>query len=469
MSAKLSKREVDLTTGSVFKKLIVFTVPIVLAYMLDKAFNMTDTIMLGILVNDRAVGAVGATGTIDTLLLNLFMGIASGVSVVVSRCVGAKNVQRARRTVGTSLVACFFGGIVFGLIGFFGAETFLTWMQCDAELIPQATLYMKIYCLGMPVILLNNCIAGILRAVGDSVRPMIYLTVGGVANIVLNYIFIKAFGMTVDGVALATVLSRLISLVLSFIAIKKSDGYSRFEFKYLKIYKSELLESLSVGIPTGIQGSLFSISNIMISSTVNSFGLEATTGVSIAGQLDGWMYLAGNAIAVATMSFVSQNFGARKHKRVSETIIKACILVSIVQIAVGLLGYAISEPFFRMMTNDPLVIQFAGIRLKWYAFTYFLCGIMEVLSLAMRAIGKSFSSMVISLIFVCAFRIFWLYTFYLLNPTFGMIYVSYPVSWILCIVIDAPIVISVIRKAIKKDIQKQNIDNSIQNESADAI
>ena len=291
MATKLLKREMDLTTGSVFKKLIVFAVPIILAYMLDKAFNMTDTIMLGILVNDRAVGAVGATGTIDTLLLNLFMGIASGVSVVVSRCVGAKNVQRARRTVGTSLVACFFGGIVFGAIGFFGAETFLTWMQCDVELIPQATLYMKINCLGMPVILLNNCIAGILRAVGDSVRPMIYLTVGGVANVVLNYIFIKAFGMTVDGVALATVLSRLVSLVLSFIAIKKSTGYSRFEFKYLKIYKSELLEALSVGIPTGIQGSLFSISNIMISSTVNSFGLEATTGISIAAQLDGWMYL----------------------------------------------------------------------------------------------------------------------------------------------------------------------------------
>ena len=468
MSAKLLKREMDLTTGSVFKKLIVFALPIILAYMLDKAFNMTDTIMLGILVNDKAVGAVGATGTIDTLLLNLFMGISSGVSVVVSRCVGAKNVQRARRTVGTSLVACFFGGIVFGAIGFFGAETFLAWMSCDAKLIPQAALYMKIYCLGMPVILINNCIAGILRAVGDSVRPMIYLIVGGVANIVLNYVFIKAFGMTVDGVALATVLSRLVSLVLSFIAIKKSTGYSRFEFKYLKIFKSELLEVLSVGIPTGIQGALFSISNIMISSTVNSFGEAATIGVSIAGQLDGWMYLAGNAIAVACMSFVSQNFGARNHKRVTEAIIKGCILVTAVQIAVGLLGYAISGPFFRMLTQDEKVIHFANIRLQWNAFTYFLCGIMEVLSLSMRAIGKSFSSMVISLICVCAFRIFWLYTFYLLSPTFSMIYVSYPVSWILCIVIDAPIVISVIRKAIKKE-QKEKMQSDGENVNLECV
>lgn len=454
MGTLLKRKDMDLTTGSVIKKLIIFAVPIILTYMLDKAFNMTDTIMLGILVNDKAVGAVGATGTIDTLLLNLFLGISGGVSVVVGRCVGARNVQRARRTVGTSLIACFMGGVAFGAIGFFGAETFLTWMNCDIELIPQAVLYMQIYCIGMPIILLNNCIAGILRAVGDSVRPMIYLTTGGVANVIFNYIFIAFCGMTVEGVALGTVLSRLISLVLSFIAIKKSTGYSRFEFKYLKIYKSELGEVLRVGVPTGIQNCLFSISNILIASTINGYGLEATTGISIAGQLDGWMYLAGNAIAVASMSFVSQNFGAKNYKRVKEAIIKSALFVCIVQLSVGLLGYLISEPFFRMMTGDEKIIEYAQIRLNWYAFTYFICGIMEVLSLSMRAIGKSFVSMVISLIFVCAFRIFWLYTFYLLNKTFGMIYASYPISWILCIMIQIPIIVFTIKKLSKNQAQE---------------
>ena len=468
MLAKLfKKRDMDLTTGSVLKKLIVFAVPIILAYVLDKAFNMTDTLMLGILVNDKAVGAVGATGTIDTLLLNLFMGISSGVSVVVGRCVGARNVQRARRTVGTSLIACFFGGIVFGTIGFFGAETFLTWMKCSPELIPQAALYMKIYCLGMPIILLNNCIAGILRAVGDSIRPMLYLIVGGIANVVLNFVFIKVFGMTVDGVALATVLARLISLVLSFIAIRKSTGYSRFEFKYLKIYKSELIEVLSVGIPTGIQGSLFSLSNIMIASTVNSFGAAATTGVSVAMQLDGWIYLAGNAIAVAAMSFVSQNYGAKNLSRVKDAIIKSSLFVFVVDATLGLLAYLISEPFFRIMTQDNLVIHFASIRLIWNAGFYFLCNIMEVLLLSMRAIGKSMTSMIISLIFACAFRIFWLYTFYLLNPTFGMIYLSYPISWIMCISVLVPIIVSVIKKSKNKLEQTATLEgDESQTESA---
>ena len=310
MAKLLSRKDMDLTTGSVIKKLIIFAVPIILSFMLDKAFNMTDTIMLGVMVNDKAVGAVGTTGTIDTLLLSLFLGISGGVSVVVGRCVGAKNVQRARRTVGTSLIACFIGGVAFGLIGFFGAETFLTWMSCPKELLSQAVLYMQIYCLGMPMILLSNCVSGILRAVGDSVRPMIYLAIGGVVNVVFNYFFIAVCGMTVEGVALGTVLSRIVSFGLSFMAIKKSTGYSRFEFKYLRIYKTELKEVLSVGVPTGIQSCLFNLSNILIASTINTFGTAAVTGNSISAQIDGWMYLAGNAIAVASMSFVSQNYGA---------------------------------------------------------------------------------------------------------------------------------------------------------------
>ncbi len=446
MVSLFKRKDMDFTTGSVIKKLTIFAIPIVLAYMLDKAFNMTDTIMLGLLVNDMAVGAVGATGTIDTLLLNLFLGIAGGVSVVVGRCVGAKDVEKARRTIGTSLIACFFGGVIFGSIGYFGAETFLTWMNCDADLIPQAVLYMQIYCIGMPVIILNNCVAGVLRAVGDSVRPMVYLTIGGVANIVLNYVFISFFGMTVDGVALATVLSRLISFILSFVAIKRSTGYSRFEFKYLKFYKRELFEVLGVGIPTGIQGALFSISNLMLASTVNGYGKAATTGISIAGQIDAWVYLAGNAIAVASMSFVSQNYGAKNYKRVKEAIIKSITFVCVVQIVIGLLGYVISGPFFNMMSNNQEVIHYAQIRLNWYCLTYFICGVMEVLSLSMRAIGKSMTSMIISLIFVCAFRIIWLYTFYLLSPTFSMIYASYPISWILCIIVQVPIIIAVMKR-----------------------
>lgn len=462
MASLLKRKDMDMTTGSVIKKLTIFAIPIVLAYMLDKAFNMTDTIMLGLLVNDMAVGAVGATGTIDTLLLNLFLGIAGGVSVVVGRCVGAKDVEKARRTVGTSLIACFFGGVAFGAIGYFGAETFLAWMNCDIDLIPQAALYMKIYCIGMPVIILNNCIAGVLRAVGDSVRPMVYLTIGGVANIVLNYVFISFFGMTVDGVALATVLSRLISLILSFIAIRKNTGYAKFEYKYLKIYKKELGEVLSVGIPTGIQGALFSISNIMLASTVNSYGKAATTGISIAGQLDAWVYLVGNAIAVASMSFVSQNYGAKNYKRVTEAIIKSSIFAAVIQAAIGLLAYLVSAPFFKMMSSDAKVIEYAQIRLNWYCLTYFMCGIMEVLSLAMRAIGRSFASMVISLIFVCAFRIFWLYTFYLIMPSFSMIYASYPISWILCIGVLVPMIVSTIKKLSKaKKEQQEQVEQEI--------
>lgn len=450
MAKLLSRKDMDLTTGSVIKKLIIFAIPVVLSFMLDKAFNMTDTIMLGVMVNDKAVGAVGATGTIDSLLLSIFLGISGGISVVVSRCVGARDVQRARRTVGTSLIICFIGGVGFGLIGFFGAETFLTWMSCSKKLLPQAALYMKIYCLGMPIILLSACATGILRAVGDSVRPMIYLAIGGVVNVVFNYFFIAVCGMTVEGVALGTVLSRIVAFTLSFIALKKSTGYSRFEFKYLRIYKSELKEVLSVGIPTGVQNALFNISNVLIISTLNSFGDAATTGYSISSQLTGWMYLAGNAISVASMSFVSQNYGAKNFRRVREAILKSVLLAFIVQFSVGMLGYLLARPFFNIMSSDENVFAFYMTHLSWHAFTYFLCGIMEVLSLSMRAIGKSFVSMIISLMFACVFRIIWLYTFYLLNPTFSMLLVSYPISWILCIMVQIPIIVATIKKHMRE-------------------
>ena len=463
MASLLKRREMDLTSGSIIKKLILFAIPIILTNMIDRLFNMTDTIMLGMMVSDKAVGAVSAASTIDVLLIDFFLGISGGVSVVVARHRGAKDLEGARRTVGTSLLICLIGGVFIGTIGFFGAETFLIWTNCDKTLMPLAVKYMKIYCAGIPIILLYNCIAGILRAVGDSVRPLMFLTLGGFINIFLNGFFIIVCGLTVEGVAIGTVGSRFVSLILAYRLIIKNDGFARFEYKHFKFYKKEIGQVLAVGVPTGIQSCLFGLSNVFVSSSVNSLGAAATTGVAISKQLDAWSGTIGKGFAVGTMSFVSQNYGAKNFKRIKEAIIKAIIMVALVQFSVGvIIYYLISPPFFSMMSSNPEVIKFAVMRNVWFSFFYFLCGMYEVFALSMRAIGKSLTSMFISLIFVGAFRVIWLNTIFLLNPTFDMIFCIYPISWIMCMLVQVPIIISTLKKKEKQYNDEKNQIEQVQ-------
>ncbi len=442
----LDKHEVDLTKGPIFSTLIKFALPFVFANVLNLLFHMADIATLRFMVGGQAVASVSSTGALTSLFINFFIGFSAGASVVLSKCVGARDINKARKVVGTAISFSLIAGIILMIVGWFGAETFLTWMGCPSDVLPLSTKYVRIYLLGAPIVLFYNLGAGMLRAVGDSLRPMVYLAVSGVANVGLNIFFIAVFNMTVEGVAIGTVASQLISSVLIFIAMRRSKGFSRLEYKYLRIYKKELGDIVRIGLPTGIQSSLFSISNILIQSTINSFGSIAMEGAGAAAQLDSFVYTVGNAVANASMSFISQNVGARDINRVKKVLRVSIITVACLQFFVGLMVCLFSKSLLSLFAESQGAYSFGEQRLLIQGLSYFLCGIMEVFQLAMRALGKPTISMISSLFFACAFRIVWLNTFYLLNPTFIMIFISYPVSWILNVIAHLFLIIPLIKK-----------------------
>lgn len=425
--------EMNMCEGKILGKLIVYALPLVFTNVLQLLFNAADVAVLGIFVNDDAVAAVGATGALINLIIGLFVGLSVGANVLVAKFAGEQNIDAAHKTVGTSVIVSLAAGLILAFVGYFFAETFLEWMQCDPDVIDMATKYLKIYFIGMPIMMLYNFCASILRAVGDTLRPLIFLVIGGVVNIGLNLFFVVALDKTVEGVAIATVTSQGISAVLSIIVLLKSDGYGKLDIKKLKIYLPELKEMVKIGIPAGLQGCVFSISNVLIQTTINTFSKTYMSANTVASQFDGFIYNAMNAIALSCLAFVSQNLGARKIDRVRTVVKLSVMLVSVVGLVMGGTIILFSEPLCGMMTDNPEIIRIAKLRLYILASTYFTCGIMDVLSNCMRGLGKSATAMIVSLSGSCLFRIVWLKTIYLLNPTIEMVYIVYPISWILTI------------------------------------
>lgn len=444
------KHEIDMCTGPILPKLIKCALPLMATYVLQLVFNATDVAVLGILVSDDAVAAVGATGSLVALKTSLFIGISVGANVLISRFVGSKDMESARKTVGCSIFISIVIGIVLAAIGYFGSRTFLEWMNCDADVLDMAAKYLEIYFLGMPVIMLYNFAASVLRAVGDTKRPLIYLVIAGLTNVVLNVFFIIAFGLDVEGVAIATVISQLISAVLCVIALLGDDGYSKLEVSYIRIYKNELSAMLKIGIPSGIQSSLFSITNVLIQSAVNSLGKTAMSGNTVAAQFDGFIYNAMYAVAVASISFVGQNYGARKIRRIKKVMWETIAIVTIVGVIIGVGVLLFDRQLCSLISSDPEVIDIACERLAIMGSTYFLCGIMDAISSVMRGLGKSATATVICLLGSCVFRVIWLNTAYYLNPCIEMIFIVYPISWALTIGIYLIVVLPMLSKLQKQ-------------------
>lgn len=435
--AKTARFEMDMCSGPLLKKLIIYTLPLLLTNVLQLTFNMADIIVLGSLVSDDAVAAVGATGALINLIIGLFVGLSVGANVLVARCVGSGDKDKAHKIVGMSVLLGVTIGILLGIVGFFCSRYFLEWMGCDAEVIDMATKYMRIYFVGMPIILLYNFCAAILRAVGDTVRPLIYLVVGGVVNVGLNVLFVAVFHKDVEGVAIATVVSQLISAVLSVITLLKSDGYARFKWGNLRLYKAELAEMAKIGLPAGLQGCVFSLSNVVIQSTVNSFGKTVMTANTVASQLDGFIYNAMNAVSLSAMAFVSQNLGARNFDRINKTTKEALALAGVVGVVMGGMVLLLRVPLCNLFTDSQEVVQLACSRLYIIATTYFTCGLMDVMSNVMRGLGRSTTAMIVSLSGSCLFRILWIMTLCRWIHTLPMLYWVYPVSWVLTFTIFA--------------------------------
>ena len=441
--------------GSIFKNLMIFALPLLAANILQLLFNAADITVLGMFVSDKtradaAVAAVGSTTALINLIIGLFVGLSVGANVIVARCVGEQNEEKSQRIVGMSMTLSLAVGIFLAVIGFFFAKTFLMWMGSPDDVIDLAASYLKIYFLGMPIMMLYNFSSAILRAVGDTLRPLIFLCVGGVVNVGFNIFFIKVVGLDVDGVAIATVISQLIAAVLTVITLLKSKGYSRFEFKNMKFKGADLLEMIKIGVPAGLQGCVFSISNVLIQSSINSFGTDTITANSIAGQLEGFVYYAMYSVSLASMSFVSQNYGAGKIDRVKKTVWIALAVSGVVGIILGWGVVLLDKELCSIISDNPVVIELASERLWIVSTTYFLCGFMDTYGNVMRGLGKSTLAMIVSLSGSCLFRIIWIYTIFTNIHTTAMLYIVYPISWLLTTLIYVVIYYPYIRKIEKK-------------------
>ena len=435
------KKSADICGGPILKTMIFYALPLIATNLLQILFNAADVAVLSIFSEngDGAVAAVGATGSLIQLIINLFVGLSVGTNVLVARCVGSGDVQRSQRIVGCSIVVSVLGGIVLLFVGVFGAKTFLIQTKCDAEVLDMATLYLKIYFLGMPVVMLYNFSTAVLRGIGDTFRPLIYLVIGGAANVALNVLFVVGFRMTVEGVAIATVAAQGISAALAIVALGKEKGAGKLAARHLKLYGRELADIVKIGLPSGLQASLFSVSNVLVQSSINLFGKTAMAANTIAAQFDTLTYQAMYGVSLASTVFVSQNYGARNYSKVKRSAFTALGLAAFIGIFSGGLLALSARPLCSLMTDDERVADIAYMRIVLISLTYFLCGVQEVFAYCLRGLGRSMTAMFVVLCGTCLFRIVWLNTVLVKYHTLFALYLLYPASWLLTALIFVPI------------------------------
>ena len=435
MTQTKKKYEMDMVNGNIFLKIIRFSIPLALMGMLQLFYNAADLIVVSNFGGDNdALGAVGSTGSIINLLVNLFIGLSVGTNVVVARCFGAKKHDQISDVVHTSILTSFIIGVLLGLFGFIFARPLLKLMNNDLDL---SVLYLKIYFIGMPFNLVYNFAASILRAVGDTKRPLYYLTISGLANVLFNLVFVIVFKMSVAGVALATVISQVISCILILIALFKSNECYKLRLSKLRINKKALIEITKIGLPAGIQSSIFSISNVLIQSSVNMFGPVVMNGNSAAASVEGFVYTAMNSVYHASLAFMGQNVGAKNTKNIKKVTFYSLIIVCLVSISLGSILFISGQQVLKIYTDIPEEIAVGYIRLHYLCLPYFLCGIMDVMVGCLRGLGYSTLPMIVSIVGVCGFRIFWIlvifynYTDFKNIEDLNVLYISYPISWII--------------------------------------
>ncbi len=453
------KIEKDLTKGPLLKQIILYSIPLLLTNILLHVFKTADIAVLAIFVGDRAVAAVGSTSSLISLMVMLFVGISVGVNVMVSRYIGEGDEEAVKKTIGLSVPLALLFGVILIFIGQFCSRFFLELIGCDENVIDLAEKYLRFYFYGVPLVVLYNFMSAIMRASGDTVRPLIYLIIGGVLNVGMNLFFVLVLGKDVEGVAIATVLSQGVSAVLCIISLVKAKGVVKLRARYMRFYKRELLAVLKIGVPSGLQSSLFAISNVTIQSAINSFGEFAMAGSSYASEMDVYIYASMNSIAVAIMSFISQNYGAENYDRVKKSVIYALIINIVLGLIIGLFFVLLGTPIVKLATSDESVIKYFNTRNIIMSSTYFLCGIMEVLSYSVRGLGKSVVSMIVSLIGACVFRILWIKFIVELTHNYSLIWWSYTVSWAITSLIFVPILLSQLKKIKIKFTTK--VENSV--------
>ena len=429
-------KEVDMLSGPIVKGLLSIAIPIMIMNVTMSLFNVIDMSILKMFDNDGgyAVGAVGACGTLTSLITGLLVGCSSGANVCIAKRIGRGDREGVERAVGTSLVFSLAGGLLLTVIGVSFAEIFLGWMNCPDELLPQAALYFRMYFAGVPILMVYNFSAAILRSSGDSKRPMVFLLTGGVVKVLLNLLFVGAVGMGVAGVATATIVSWVVSAFLGLRALIVSGGTVGLKLNRLRFYKTELLEILAVGIPAGLQQALYSIANVIITATVNGFGPDATTGISIANNFDGILYQMSVAPSLAVLPYVSQNVGAGNLPRAKKSILGGMMITVAFGATFGALSAIFSGQLSSLMTDSPAVIDYARQKMVIISSTYFICGINEILGAAMRGLGKPIVPAVSTMLFMCLIRFPWVYFVFPHFDSLTYLYLIWPIGWVLSII-----------------------------------
>ena len=441
-----------MTEGPLLKNIILYTIPIILTGVLQLLFNAADLVVVGQFCGSVSVAAVGATGSLINLIVNLFIGLSVGAGVMTAQAQGAGDHEKVHRIVHTAIPTAAIGGLCLTVFGLCFARRALTLMGTPEDVIDLSALYMRVYFCGMTSNMLYNFGASILRASGDTKGPLVILTAAGVLNVLLNLVFVTVLKMDVAGVALATALTQTLSAVLVLASLAARTDGCRLSLKRLKLYKEELRAIIRIGLPAGIQGSMFSISNVLIQSSVNSFGSVVMSGNAASQNIEGFVYVSMNAFHQTALNFTGQNYGAGQYKRIRKIMLLSLASVTVMGLVAGVSGWAMGKTLLSFyITDSAEAVTYGMIRLSYICLPYFLCGIMDVTTGAIRGMGASLLPMIVSVMGICVFRVFWLFAVFH-QPRFHTLqclYLSYTISWIITFIAEITIFIILIQRSVK--------------------
>lgn len=442
--------KIDMTHGPLLGKLIIFTIPIILSGVLQLLFNAADVIVVGRFAGEASLAAVGSTNALINLMTNLFIGMSVGANVCAAQFYGAGHEADVKKTIHTSTAFSLICGVILIFIGLFGARPMLELMGSPEQVLDLATLYVRLYFLAMPAIMLYNFLAAILRASGDTSHPLAFLTIAGIVNVLFNLVLVIVFKLGVAGVAIATVTSNYISCGLLVGFLMKQENSLKLEISKIKIDKRILRRIVKIGLPAGIQGTVFSLSNVVIQSAINSFGTAVIAGSSAAASIEGFVYISMNSVSQTTVTFVGQNYGAGDEKRVKRVIFETLGIVIVVGVVMGNLAYGFAPQLLGIYTDSTEAITAGTLRLFWVCCFYALCGIMDTLTGGLRGLGRSTVPMIVSLLGACATRLIWIATYFQVHHTQSVLFFSYPGSWLLTLTVHSICLVLVYRAWVKK-------------------
>lgn len=448
MSSVSKSYQIDMTNGPILMKLLGFSIPLIFSSTLQLLFNAADVIVVGRFAGENSLAAVGATGALINLMVNLFVGLSVGTTVVTAHFFGAGKGAAVEQSVHTGVLMSLYSGIILTVVGIIGTRFILQFMQVPVEIFGLASLYLKVYFAGITASMVYNFGSALLRAKGDTRRPMYYLLFAGIINVILNLIFVIVFKMDVAGVALATIISQCVSAFLVIRALMKEEGEFHLDLRRLRIEREILIRVIKIGVPAGFQGMVFSLSNIVIQSAINGFGAQVVAGSSAAGNIEGFIYTAMNGFAQGALTFSSQNLGAGRLDRVRRSVVVSELSVLVTGLVLGGSVFLFRNFFLGLYSDNPAVIAAGATRISIICLLYALCGMMETTANMVRGLGHSLLPMVVSIAGVCGMRILWIATIFQVPRfhTFEVLFYSYPVTWTITLLSHAVCLFIIFRK-----------------------